>query len=293
MPELEFKEVSLQDAASTASVTSLIEEALGGSRSAATFMKNINYERGTARVVGGFEDDALVCMNVFMGQSFTCGGTRLLSFQSGFSATRNSHRGKGLWPRLMTFAEELLRKQGASFIFGFPNPVSHPVFVKKLGYQSTDLHSFAVLRLPTWKSKYFNNQTDGRSNGAMIARPDLQETISWKESQVDSHVLTSRLDGSLIWGKVRRWSKFGLPLSYIHVGGFELDNPADLPHLLQSIMNKAHVHVAHLSINSANEYFPLLKAKSRSAEPLIVKPLEGFSTDGVRMNFFGGMKDTY
>lgn len=61
-------------------------------------------------------------------------------------ATSGEHRGRGLFVRLGEMMREQCEAAGISFLFGFPNADSYPVFVHKLGYQT--LHELVDCRLP-------------------------------------------------------------------------------------------------------------------------------------------------
>ena len=135
MTEIEFRDIDLDAEPETAKAfVALVESELGGVRQLSTIKRTIDYDAGGAKIIGGFIGETLVSVNVFMKMEFLLGNKPIIGYQSGFSATSNMHRGMGIWPRLLLFSEIYLAKLGASFIFGFPNATSHPLFVKKFGY---------------------------------------------------------------------------------------------------------------------------------------------------------------
>ncbi|MGV9011300.1 MAG: GNAT family N-acetyltransferase [Flavobacteriales bacterium] len=60
----------------------------------------------------------------------TIEGEQVVAAQSGDTATRPAHRGKGLFRLLHDRTMELCRAEGIAFIFGFPNENSYPGFKK-------------------------------------------------------------------------------------------------------------------------------------------------------------------
>lgn len=290
MPEVVFGAVDLlEGSGQEENVMTLIREALGSTRSLGDFKLNIDYDFGHTLIYGGFYEGKLVCMNVFMRMLFTRGGQNLVAYQSGFSATANSHRGRGLWPKLMVFAEEKLVELGASFIFGYPNPVSHPLFTKKLRYTTLEMCTLVAARMPFWTRAYFKLLPVDHDS---VIKPDLKDNIEWKKREGSSVFIYSEA-ASLIWGKVRKVKKLGFYLQFLEVGGFEVCSSEALPTLFNRAMEAAGVRLFYLSINRENEYFPMFSYWRKQIAPVIIKPLGEFSLDKQELNFFGGMRDTY
>ena len=135
MNDLRFREIHIDSEPEIAQAfIALVEAELGGVRQLTTIKRALDYDAGNAKIIGGFLGDTLVSINAFMKMEFFLGERTLIGYQSGFSATSRLHRGKGLWVNLLKFSEEYLASLGASFVFGFPNPISHPIFTTKLGY---------------------------------------------------------------------------------------------------------------------------------------------------------------
>lgn len=61
-------------------------------------------------------------------------GKEHLAAQSGDTMTHPNHRGKGLFVKLAKMTYELSKREGITFVFGFPNENSYPGFVKKLDW---------------------------------------------------------------------------------------------------------------------------------------------------------------
>lgn len=289
-----FKEVILnQSSTIDESVMTLIKDELDSERSFSSFCSNIDYASGHTRVLGGFISDQLVCINAFMRMKFTCEGKQVIGYQSGFSATSADHRGKGLWSKLMKFGEEFLTAQGGNFVFGYPNPVSHPLFVKKLGYRSMKLHDIVIARTPFWAQMQLK-PTKAPSTFVSILKPDLRDNVDWKRREAGPKgVDVYKFGQSSAWGKIRTTTKLGFRIKFIEIGGLDLNSPADLEGLLNAAFKKAHVLFCYISLNVENEYFPLFEIRREKYSPVVIKSLGNFETQGMKLNFFGGMRDTY
>jgi hypothetical protein len=297
MSNLIFKKVVLnQSSATDESVMQLVRGELNSSRSFSSFKNNIGYASGNTHILGGFIDDELVCINVFMPMKFMCEKKHLTGYQSGFSATSGNQRGKGHWTRLMKFSENFLAEQGASFIFGYPNPVSYPLFLKKLAYQSMNMHNVILARVPFWPKRYLNllGTSSDLSRHTCILKPDLADNFAWKQGESgESSVETYKFGKSFAWGKIRTTKKLGFRISFLEIGGMELSSHADLEELLKTVFTKAGVLFCYISLNEENEYFPLFKRSREKLSPVIIKSLSNFEVNKIKLNFFGGMRDTF
>jgi hypothetical protein len=297
MHNLIFKEVVLDKSlAIDKSVMVLLKSELDINSSFSCFQRNIDYASGHTFILGGFIADELVCINAFMRMKFMYEKTHVTGYQSGFSATSSNHRGKGLWPMLMKFSEDFLTAQGASFIFGYPNPVSYPLFVKKLAYHSMDLHGLLLTRLPFLPQWDLNVHSANivTNNHTGILRPDLADNIAWKQRESGVNcVHTYKFRQSLVWGKVRTTKKLGFRIRFFEIGGMELSSNVDLKELLKAAFTKADVLFCYIFLNQENEYFSLFKGTREKRSPVIIKVLGKFSIENMNLNFFGGMRDTY
>ena len=149
MPAIEIREVDIYGTPALKDrVAALVSSELGGNRTGESILQTINFQSGGTKVLGGFIGENLVSMNAFMKTTFHGTGGDVVGYQSGFSATDSAHRGNGYWPKLLSFAENYPAQTGASLIYGFPNPVSHPLFVKKLRYETLDLYNLRIACLP-------------------------------------------------------------------------------------------------------------------------------------------------
>lgn len=295
MAELHFDEIILGDGSiHNDSVMTVIEEALGGDRSLTSFFKKIDYESGNTRVLGAFYDGELACINAFMLMHFTLAESEIHGYQSGFSATRNSFRGKGIWPKLMKFSEEYLLNKNGAFIFGFPNPVSYPLFVKKLGYEEQNLHRTIIPNLPFRYFKNINYRFNTLNAATPVLNPDLAYNYEWKirETGINS-VKIYTFNNTTAWGKIRTTRKFGLSIRYFEIGGVNIQTAEEFHNLLKIIFSDTGVYFCYISINGNGEYSTLLNYDKKNYSPIIIKLLGNSLPPDIKINFFSGMRDTY
>lgn len=296
MTNIEFSPVILnKDPTSDRNVIALIEDALGRERSLDEFKNRIDHSSGNTIILGGYIGDEIVCMNVFMRMRFKYKDREIHGYQSGFSAASSKYRGKGLWPKLMSFSEGYLSQNNASFIYGFPNKVSHPVFMKKLGYESFNMHRVRISPTTLWSKRPFNTLSYGQSHTQRQSiMPILEDNISWKTREYGPDAFsTYHYKSSLAWGRRKATKKLGFKLSYFEIGGFDLHSPQELQGLVNTIFRGESVLFCTVSLNEGHEYFSLFQSAGLEDEPLIIKMLGNLTTDDMALNFFSGMRDTF
>jgi Acetyltransferase (GNAT) domain len=295
MAELHFDEIILGNgSAHNDSVMTVIEEALGGDRSLPAFLKNIDYESGNTRILGAFYDGELACINAFMMMQFTLADTKIHGYQSGFSATRNIFRGKGIWPKLMKFSEEYLLSKNGAFIFGFPNPISYPLFIKKLGYEEQNLHRTIIPNFPFRHFRNINYRFKALDGARHVLKPDLAYNYEWKirEAGINS-IKIYNIGNTTAWGKIRTTRKLGISIRYFEIGGVNIETVEEFDSLLKMIFSDTGIYFCYISINDNSEYSTLLNYDKNNYSPIIIKRLGNSLSPDIKINFFSGMRDTY
>ncbi|QYU69787.1 GNAT family N-acetyltransferase [Leptolyngbya sp. 15MV] len=257
----------------------LVEEALGVRQSIDDTLRQINFINGDSVIVASAVAGELAAMNAFIGQTFMSGGAAIPAYQSGFSATRNKHRGKGLWAKLLAACEDILGEMGGKWIYGYPNPVSYPLFAKKLGYTTIDMYA---RRLPAillhTLPKHVRDDT--------VVRPDLQQLILWKvEYDPGKYLATTSGELSSI-ATVKK--KFGLSL--LDIGAWHSDE-LSLRDTLAEISRSRRTAFVRIEVSENSQYFDALKMRDKS-RPLVIKEI-GDGTVPSRADFFGGLADNY
>ena len=298
MDDFEVKRIELgEDPAVDSAVLLLIEDALGGKRFLPEFKKRINYASGTTIVFGGYIGDQLVCMSVFMEMSFSINSTVCFGYQSGFNATGSDHRGQGLWPKLMRYSEKYLQESGAEFIYVFPNSTSLPLYLKKLDFESFDMHRMRItpgILLAKLKCNLVTCDCSSHHDSKAALRPMLQESIVWKTNEYGAEKIKQYRSGkSVAWGRKKTTVKMGLNVKFFEIGGFEVSCVRELKGLLTTICRGERVMFCSVSLNEGSEYFPLFNSISLEEEPLVIKMLGDHKTSNLSLNFFSGLRDTF
>ncbi len=99
-----------------------------------TYYENSIVNSPPSFYVGAFVKDEIVGFVAFKSHDFLYNGEVINCFHHCFVATAASMRGKRVFPNILAFGKEHLKKMGhVGFVYGVPNEHSGPVF-KKLNY---------------------------------------------------------------------------------------------------------------------------------------------------------------
>jgi hypothetical protein len=261
------------------SLTGVITESLGVRQSLEKTLDQIDFGEGSSVIVTGWIDNELATMNAFIRHSFISCSAEVYGYQSGFSASANAFRGKGLWPKLLLRSEEVVAQLGGSWIFGFPNPVSHPLFEKKLGYQTLFL---TKTYFPALGSRLFVNLEQDDQGFA----PNVSELIEWKIRAAIEGLVISDLDGACGFG-IRRKTHGA---AYLEIGALD---PGDHQprNLIQDLCKKAGVHIASFEANTPYQH-PVISPFKKKTRPAIVKAIGGKALPN-KIHFPSGLSDTF
>lgn len=257
----------------------LIEEALGVKRPLEETLRQIGFTDGNSVIVAGMIGGELATMNAFMGQGFFHGDRRILAYQSGFSAARNKHRGKGLWPILMSASEGVLADLGGEWIFGFPNPVSHVPFTKKLHYRTINMYS---RRIPALALSALPKILDDQS----YAYPDLKQVISRKLAYDGSKYLSFQREGDEAVATIKR--KFFLKM--LDIGGWA-SKTVSSKQIFKNMCQENKANFIRIEVSETSQYFKFFNFKKIS-RPFIVKEI-GSGKFPEKINIYGALSDTF
>lgn len=260
-------------------IQALVRTQLANEQSLDATLRQIGFYGGKTLLIGGFVDGRLATMNAFMPQTFVKGGDSVVGYQSGFSATGGEHRGKGYWPKLMAAGLDLIRAEGGAFVFGFPNPVSHPLFEKKLDFTTASMWRVVgpamgthVIRLESRRAERFY-------------RPDLRQLATSKRES-DPGLVQVEANGGFAFGKVR--TSKGLRVA--DVGGLECAG-GDLSSIVRALCKAARAPFFRLEASDSSEFETGLRPK-RASRPVILKSL-GAPLAITDISFVGGLADSY
>ena len=212
------------------------------------------------------EEGHYIGCNGFIANDFTVNDKPYIGYQSCWSAIDPDHWGKGIFTSLITEAINILKKNGAGFLYGIPSENSLPGLIK-LGF--TEMPSL-VLRLfntPFFRSLYLRKGKISKKNACYI---NEHQVLNHKAMQFPLEVSSFEHNNSLAWGKKIKKTRYGIQIPVFYIGGIQLDQEADLGFLFSKIL-KAHkvvfIQVLSCGTNSINS---LMKGWKRS------KHMKGF-----------------
>lgn len=259
-------------------IETVVREALGLDQPLEKTLRQINFGDGGTVIVLGKVGDDLATMNAFMGHPFSNGKDKFTAYQSGFSATANDYRGKGLWPKMLVASEDMLAERGGRFIFGFPNPVSHPLFVNKLGYVTQDMMRTV---LPSFAAALLRHEPD-----ADRYRPDVRATYRWKQANSEESLVSHEYEDAFLFGRMNA----ARGVSYLDIGAVDFGT-CDPRDVIRVACKATGAHLFRLEVSQGSRLSstaPLM----RQSRPVIFKPLGGQALPS-KVDIFGGLADTY
>ena len=259
-------------------IETVVREALGLDQPLERTLRQINFGDGGTVIVLGKVGDDLATMNAFMSHPFSNGTNRFTAYQSGFSATANDYRGKGLWPKMLFASEEMLADRGGRFIFGFPNPVSHPLFVNKLGYETQDMVRTV---LPPLAAAFLRHEAD-----ADRYRPDVRATYRWKQASSEEALISHEHRDAFLFGRIVT----ARGLRYFDIGAVDFGT-CDPRDVIIASCRATGTHLFRLEVSRSSR-LAVTTPLMRQSRPVIFKALGGQALPS-KIDIFGGLADTY
>ena len=257
------------------------------------FRTNFLESHGESFLVGAHDGDEIVAVNGFIGHDVLVAGKASTAYQSCWSATDPRFTGRGLFRSIIEFAIAELRGK-AAFMFGFPNAVSEPIFLSKLGFQRTAMRR-AVLstRGPAslLQQQFRSSIIEDMLSNHDIVRFDTVSNFRWKSAE-RGDVVSVEHYGNQLWGKTQKRTIFGRSVTGMIAGGLEINRPQLIGHLLRQARRDLGVSfvrflAAEGSIVATAARIPLT---SRS-EPFIHRVIDG--PERMRFDAHVGLKDAY
>lgn len=251
-------------------------------------------------VLGIYSGGELMAVNGFVAHSVHRDGVAGLAFQSCMSATHPSFGGRGAFTSIIDSAKQYLADAGGAFIFGYPNGVSGPIFLNRLGFQKCPLEVAYVSKWTLGKTRLAG--IDGRSLSEGLASRatetvlfDARATCRWKQGAGlgNEYVEATHLT-NYVFGKVAHRRVGPLRVRVVHLGGYEINKPQVFASLLGSLAQQAGASVVRLLAPAGT---PLLQAawrarETEATEPLIVYPLNWEVAPG-DVDAWVGLKDVF
>lgn len=284
-------------------VTQLMTKAFGSCFSSQEMIATTNTDTlmGKASLhLAAIENERVIGFNSFTAHELICDEELVLAFQSGYSATDPEHRGRGIFVNIIETAKTLLRKEGAAFIFGWPNPNSRTILTKRLGFQERATVKRLIILTPLASTmgcycRWRRCQSYDVPSGY---QQNDHQLLRLKSKKYRDRLEAWNFEENLVWGVIRTERKKGVPVRIFDTGGLVIHNP----HLLhgfirgfaQNLLGRG-VLFWRVSGESTNAYFDYLnRARELEApEPFIIFDFDQRTDSSTRFDFFAGIKDVY
>jgi len=177
---------------------------------------------GGARFLATFYGNRMVAINGFIRHKLRSREGECVAYQSCSSATSRDFRGKGLFVELIEKAKQLLSDDG-TFIIGFPNDNSTPIFLRKLGFRCVPIVNFDA---PSIAIPFIARNLESRlgKSQELTFRPDDLEIYPWNGKHRTPNRI--RVDAGVYgaWGYVeeKRYIRGMCNIKIFHIEGLGL-----------------------------------------------------------------------
>jgi hypothetical protein len=245
---------------------------------------------------GAFIGEKLVAVNGFIAHVMLVNGQRGIAYQSCWSATLQEFRGNGLFSKIIEYAKFTFRGS-AAFIFGFPNKVSGPIFVGKLGFREIPIvravfmtrGPVALLQSQISSSVCFRLLAD-----ANLVKFDQWQNSDWKRFEHGADLVEVEHNTNYLWGTVAVRSVAGVKVRVLIAGGCEINKPLLFGELLRAAAKSANISFIRIATTRGG----VLSGAARfvlsgdRTEPFIYYPID-IDADGLCFDAFTGLKDVF
>lgn len=109
----------------------LLTKTFPGTSDESTFLWRFDSSsRESPLLICAKDGNKIVSFNSWLPWDFEHNGTKYIGYQSGESATDERYRGKGIWSRVLRYADQVAKARNVDFLFGFPSTMSYGAFYK-------------------------------------------------------------------------------------------------------------------------------------------------------------------
>lgn len=233
------------------------------------------------------DGDRLVGFNAFIPFALHRGAQRGIAYQSCWSATHPDYQGRGIWASVMNQARSLLADE-ALYICGLPNPNSHPIMVRKLGYREVPIMHCLIPAVPGLASHWLRGRRLCAPTGWVTDEPALAVSKA-----LATDLIEIRSGAGYAWGKrvAGRWKR--LPVTMLQVGGIAIDDdPACLGSLIDGLARQ-RASMVHIVLSGSHELIPALRKVTpmSGVRPFVVLDLLAEATEP--LNIMYGITDVF
>ena len=240
------------------------------------------------------ENNEIIGFNAFISHTLFLNNESINCYQSCWTATDNAHRGKKIFQNILEDAKKKLQTRDAGFIFGFPNEISQPIFIHKLGFKEIPSIKLNIPKEGFLKSFFFNKNINDivHLNKNSILQNE-QELYELKKAEYGSKLIKVELNGNTIWGTIRQKNIKGIKICFFDIGGIEIKNTEDIPALFQKVSKLNRFSFFQIVTTKNNSYNQVFKrVKPAKTNDLIIFDLN-LDSSCFNFNFFAGIKDVW
>ena len=292
-----IKTIDIASSALLPKVNSLLRETFGSDIDEGRLLLTTRTNSGSESLyLAAFDGDEVVGFNAFISHDLQLNGSEINCYQCCWIATKKEYRGRDVFWNLVETAKRLLAERGAAFIFCFPNSNSRPIFIGRLGFREVPSLKWQVPNIPIVRDLYVRSpRTDMAKLSKMSIMQNGRQLIDLKRKQYKDELLICERDKSFIWGVERKKRKYGINVKYFEIGGMFFDQVDDAHHLFRDLCRKVgKVQYFQLTTSEGSSYNTFLhNLKPAQTNDLIIYDLNLNTSDGIRFNFFGGVKDVF
>jgi hypothetical protein len=295
--KLTYREINITDETIKLKVKSLLKEAFQLREIADDkLFLNTNTPGSSSNsiYIGAFYKNELIGFNAFISHDFIYNQKNINCFQCCWIATDKKYRGQGIFINIINYAKKLLLTKNAGFIFSFPNELSYPIFINKLGFKEYPSLKLNIPNFPFIDSfKFLKNTYPTDINKDAFLQNNTQ-LLKLKIQEYGNQISVFEMSNNTIWGKVRNKRVKSLSLTYFDVGGMEINNPKELRNTFKELANRYKVKFIQIitpSTSKQNNYFK--NSSPAETNNLVIFDLNVETTLSTHFNFCAGVKDVF
>lgn len=244
---------------------------------------------------GIYDASELVAVNFYIAHSVHRNGQTGTAYQSCTTATHRNYKGMRLFPKVMNFAKDSLTDRGGAFIFGFPNHISGPIAVNRLGFTISDNISSFTLQTPLGLVGGYNEKALSQyltADKAILF--DYRETGLWKQTRHGDDLFQYESLTNHLFGRIIRKNAFGRRFNLLVVGGLEINKPYQFNRFIQKALRAAGCKAMRVTSNTGGALAKSARITRgrQSTEPVIAFGLN-WDVDATELEAIAGLKDVY
>ncbi|MBG8555501.1 hypothetical protein [Hymenobacter guriensis] len=246
--------------------------------------------------VGAFSGNELIGFTAFKSHDFIRNGEVVNCFHNCIAVTSEQHKGKRIFPNILSFGKSILLKENVGFLYGIPNHNSRPV-IEKIGYKyHGPFLKVNVFNLPGLFESAFSKwgEKDYLYNENIYFQNDFQ-LIDVKTNEYGKALVVFEDLGNIIWGKIENKIVKGITVRYLSVGGMIVNKPHFFKDSCKKLFKKHNIQFIQFIFHSTSMFKTLFKNPKPApfVEPFMVLDLKTEITEHDQFNFMPAIKNNF